>query len=140
MANSVEGFQNSVREAISLAPPFEAAPYYDPDIDALFFYARSVRSYAKRLNATITVFLSMDDDSLVGVKIKGVKRILRRVESLQDTMKMVLIDSSIKLGIFVQFALATPPDDPALDEYERQLEQYKDVPVRTTELSPALAT
>ena len=53
--------------------PFRPEPFYEPATDSLIYYERDERSYAKRISRHLTVFLSVQDDTLVGVEIKGVK-------------------------------------------------------------------
>lgn len=52
---------------------FEARPYYEPETDAVIFYFRNERSYSKRITRYFTIFLSIDDDSLVGFEVTGIR-------------------------------------------------------------------
>jgi hypothetical protein len=94
-----------------------------------------VPSYARRLNSLLTVFLANDDDSVNGFKIKGVQRILTRMERLGKE-KFVRHDhrEGIRLTIFLEFALVAPPDEPELAGFEDAVRQYDDVIVDKREL------
>jgi hypothetical protein len=117
------------------AGEFRPEPFYSPGADVLFFYARDVPSYAKRLSSFITLILATDDDSLVGVKVKSVKRICERLSGLNKRIANVLvIDHKIKLGILLELALVQPADDPELEPYEQQLGQFGDVEIDQDEL------
>jgi hypothetical protein len=112
---------------------FIARPYYEPESDSLIFYARDDQSYAKRINSLLTLYLSSNDDSLVGCEIKGVKRMLR----ICGDFGVLVRDEKIKLGFLLAFALDQPPDHPALDEYAEKVRQFESVDVDQSELVPA---
>lgn len=65
---------------------FSAEPFYEPATDSLIFYAKDVRSYGKRIGKYFTVFLSLDDKSIVGYEIKGWNTIRKAVEDLGTVM------------------------------------------------------
>jgi len=52
-------------------PPFTKSPFYESHTDSLIFYFRDVRSYGKWISSYLTLFLSIEDDSLVGIEISG---------------------------------------------------------------------
>lgn len=81
---SAEDFRKHVLESLADIGPFKPAPYYDPEMDALIFYARDVQSYASRQNDVLTLYLSMADDSLVGFKLLGVKELVLAEEGGKD--------------------------------------------------------
>lgn len=95
---------------------FVAKPFYEPRTDSLIFYARNVSSYGKRLNQLLTLFLSNEDHSLVGCELKGVKRLLKRV----DGCAVFVHDHKIKLSLLMGIGLAPEPDD------EYLIDRYKD--------------
>lgn len=131
MAAGLNEFYDFVDAVVGNPRPFVAKPYYEPEGDSLVFYAKDVQSFARRHNALLTVFLSTEDKSLVGVEVKGVKRILR----LSGEFGVAVLDRRMRLGIFLAFALVPPPEDPAFREYEEQFEQFKDVEVDATVLA-----
>lgn len=135
MESGLTEFYEYIQEGLAQAGPFRAEPFYRPESDTLFFYGRDVPSYARRLNPLLTVFLANDDESLVGFKIKGVQRILTRMERLGKE-KFVMHDDrkGIRLTIFLEFALVAPPDEPELEGFEAAARQFDNVVVDTREL------
>ncbi|HUY34390.1 MAG TPA: hypothetical protein VMV69_16710 [Pirellulales bacterium] len=135
MDSALTEFLGFLKEGLADTGPFTAKPYYDAPGDTLFYFARDEQSYAKRLNPLLTVFLATEDDSLVGFKIKGVQRILRRMERMG--MERFVLDhqkENVHLTIFLEFALVAPPDDPATASFEGSIGQFADVVVDTREL------
>lgn len=119
MATGLNGFDQFLREGLEQPGAFNPTPYYSPDADVLFFYTRDVPSYAKRLNSLISLVLATDDDSLVGIKVKSVRRIMQKLSQLQ----VHVTDSKIKLRVLLTIATASPPEDPELGRYEHEVEQ-----------------
>ena len=109
---------------------FEAAPYYDESTDSLVYYERNVRSHGKRVNRYLTVYLAIDDDTLVGFKIKEYDTIKRAVENLgaipiAPPVKVTADDgATVPLVVLVWYSLLEelPPEPPAktrIDEINR---------------------
>jgi hypothetical protein len=135
MESGLTEFFDFLKDGLAETGPFVAKPFYRPESDTLFFYGRDLPSYARRLNPMLTVFLATDDDSLVGFKIKGVQRILMRMDRLG--MDKFVIDhrrDGILLTIFLEFALIAPPDEPEFEGFEAAVRQYDDVVVNTRDL------
>jgi hypothetical protein len=99
-ADGLEHLANDLNVALEGArsKEFRAEPYYDRDTDSLVFYERDVRSYAKRINKYLTIYLSCADDTVVGFKIKGVQRPLLAAKGLRD---FPLYTTGQKGGLFV---------------------------------------
>jgi hypothetical protein len=134
MATGMNEFQNHIRNLLDKPGDFRPEPYYDAEADTLFFYARDVQSFAKRLNPILTLFLSAEDESLVGCKLKGVQRILECLKRLD----LKIHDDEIDLTILLNLALVTPPEDPDLQErLEQNLRDYQGVKLPRRELEPA---
>lgn len=135
MQSALTEYFDFLKDALAQTGPFTPKPFYRPESDTLYFYGRDVPSYARRLNALLTVFLANDDESLIGFKIKGVQRILTRMERLGKE-KFVTHDQreGIRLTNFLEFALVAPPDEPELAGFEDAVRQYDDVIVDTREL------
>lgn len=112
---------------------FVARPYYEPLSDSLIFYAKRGRSYGKRINNLLTLFLSVDDNKLVGLEIKGVKRIAR----LAKTYGIIVEDNraKMKIGVLVGMAAAEEAETPEYDQHEPELRQWNDVEVPEEELA-----
>jgi len=135
MDSGLNEYLGFLREGIVAPGEFRAEPFYKADADALFFYARDVQSYAKRLNSTLTLFLSTDGDEVVGFRIKGVTRILKTMHSL-GIDKVVINEKGIRLSMFVKLAQIAPPDDPEMERFEDALNQYEDIMVSDRALEP----
>src|SRR5205807_8866713 len=58
---------------------FRPRPYYGPEEDSLTFYFDKAESYGKRVDALLTLFLSVKTDELVGCQVKGVRKNLKRL-------------------------------------------------------------
>jgi hypothetical protein len=56
---------------------FESRPIYSPDGDFISLYLRDEDSYAERVDDLLTIYRSVENDALVGWKIKGVRRLLK---------------------------------------------------------------
>jgi hypothetical protein len=112
---------------------FTPRPHYEPEGDSLIFYGRNEQSYAKRINSLLTLFLSSQDNSLVGCEVKGVQRMLR----IAGDFGVLVHDRKLRLGFFLAFALVPPPDDPAFEQYEEEVKQFEDVELDARELVPA---
>ncbi len=138
MASSgLGGFLTILNHGLNVEGEFIAKPYYSADADAIFFYARDAQSYAKRLNSLVTLFLSCEDDTLVGVKLKSLKRIiagLKRIGEQHPEFKLTVADRKIKLGILIALALVAPAESPELAAYEDQLDEFEDVEIEQPEL------
>jgi len=48
---------------------FISAPFYEKHTQCLIWYFRDERSYGKWIDEYLTLFLSVEDDSLVGIEI-----------------------------------------------------------------------
>jgi hypothetical protein len=83
---------------------FSGQPHYYPVGDYLTFYASEGRCFAMRVNELLTVYVSANDDCLVGCKVKGVARVMEQLKA----MHVAVSDGSISLGlIFVSVAAIT---------------------------------
>lgn len=135
MATGLGEYYEFLRQGLEAPGEFEPKPYYARESDTLFFYAEDVQSYAKRFNPILTIFLSTDDDRLVGFKIKGIRRIVRQMQRL-GVDKIAMHDGGIKLKVFAEFALVVPADDADLtSRYEDELNHsFQDVVVDKREL------
>jgi hypothetical protein len=137
MASGLNEYLDFLREGLQEPGEFNPQPYYNVEADALFFFARDTPSYAKRLNPFITLFLASEDDTLVGVKLKSIKRIIGALRHLDDDLKVFVIDHKIKLGILLALAKVPPPEHPELEPYKHDLDRFQDVEIEEQELVPA---
>ncbi len=115
------------------AKEFESRPIYSADGDFISLYLSDEDSYAERVDDLLTVYLSVKNDTLVGCKIKGVRRLLKTLGdfgvSVQDE------DISFSL-LFVAATLSSPEKG---DRY-RQLglqSRHSRIPKKTLKLMHA---
>ena len=95
----------------SFEPPaseFQPCAYYGADEDALIFYFRPGRDYARRLNRLVTLYISLEDDELVGCQIEGVRSVL---DELGD-FNIEVEHRRLKLNILFLAYAGTVMDDP----------------------------
>lgn len=130
MASGLNEYLESLQRGAKSLPPFSPRPYYEPEGDSLIVYVRSEQSFAKRLNGLLTLFLSTADRSLVGCEVKGVQRLLR----IAGDFGVLVHDQKIKLGILLAFALAQPPEDPSLEDYEDDVKAFENIEIDRKEL------
>lgn len=57
---------------------FVISPFFNKLADTICLYLRDEPSYARVLNDEVTVFLSEEDDSLVGFELTNASRLLSR--------------------------------------------------------------
>jgi hypothetical protein len=70
---------SKLSEFLAENPPAEQfTPYslLNENSDALTVFLKPDAEYSKRLNDHVTLLLSLDDDSIVGCRIKGIQNIL----------------------------------------------------------------
>jgi hypothetical protein len=95
----------------SFDPPqaaFTPCAYYGAEEDALIFYFRPGRDYAKRLNKLVTLYISLDDEELIGCQIKGVRSVLDEL----GNFNIEVSHRRIKLNILFLAYAGTVMDDP----------------------------
>lgn len=98
---------------------FESRPYHSTVGDFIEFYFENSDSHAVRMDAWLTVYKAMDDDRLVGFKLKNI----RTLRSAFDTWDLWASRSGKNWTICLNAAvLAVGIFDPP-----KNLEPYKDV-------------
>ena len=98
------------------AKRFVARPLYFQDGDFVSYFLKDERCYARRVDRLLTLYVSMQSDELVGCKIKGVRRLLKK---LGDFGVMIEDGDGAVLGLLF-LAAASLTDDPSQkEEYER---------------------
>jgi len=101
------------------AGPFKAEAFYSADGDFMTYYVRDDECYAERVDELLTVYLAMGTDELVGCKIKGVSRLIRR---LQEFGVRVTPEGGAPLSIlFLSAASERPPEQ---QKYYQQMGRY----------------
>lgn len=63
---------------------FRPASVYHREGDFLTLYVADTDCYSERVDDTLTIFREDDTDNIVGVKIKGVKRLLAESEASDE--------------------------------------------------------
>lgn len=98
-------------------PEFVPCAYYGPEEDALMFYFRKAPDYSRRINSRVTVYLSMDDDELVGCQVKGVGRVLRELGEFDVTIR----HGKVKLQIVLLALMERILEDPSTRDVYRKV-------------------
>lgn len=96
---------------------FQPCAYYGAEEDALMFYFRNAPDYAKRIDSMVTIYLSLDDNELVGCQIKGVGRVLRKLGELD----LAIEHGRIKLDIVLLALMDRMLDIPDLCSVYREV-------------------
>jgi hypothetical protein len=103
---------------------FAPRPIYEPETDSILYYRRDARNYEHRVNGYLTLFLAVEDDTVVGMEIKGVRATL--IPAIEDMdyvalSKPVTVKSEdgedIDISVMLRCALVPPPEQPI--EYEK---------------------
>lgn len=79
--DTMEKFKEYILE--NQTPKFVARPFYLEEADTVFFFFENSDCFARRVDELLTVYLNSESESLVGVEIKGIKRLLNQF-SVQD--------------------------------------------------------
>ncbi len=85
---------------------FQPYSYFCEDSDALTVYFRGDPDYSKRLTDHITLYLSLEDDSIVGCRVKGISGIL---EDLPNFLQVNHAPYELSL-VFLPFIGEATPD------------------------------
>ncbi|MEX2186458.1 MAG: hypothetical protein WD875_06680 [Pirellulales bacterium] len=134
MATARDEYAEFLTEIANAPGEYVPKAFYEAELDCLVFIERDVTSYAKRLNSTVTVILDASSNEMIGVKVKGICRLLARMERLRQRRRLIFSDDDLKLEIFLELGMISPIDDPSLAKYEEQLGRFDDVPVDRSEL------
>lgn len=96
--------------------PFKPYAYYGAEEDSLTVYFKDDADYAKRLNSRVTVFLSLEDNELVGFQIKSVRYVLQDIGwfPLRIDHKKVRVD-----GLFLAYRGDFEADEDSRELYKR---------------------
>lgn len=123
MANGIEELADFLKREHG---PFRPKPFYERETDSLIYYVRDVPSFGQRINSLFTLFLAVDDNTLVGCEVKGAKRLVDRVGSF--VIEVEDHDSrKIRLGALVGYALAPEPDTPVVvAEFQDHIKKLRD--------------
>ena len=102
-------------------------------------------AYSKRVTQYFTVFLSTEDDSLVGIEVKGLKFIRKAVERLDhdvDIVKPLPVKDKdgeyFDFGVIVRQALVPEPDEPVRSQQRDEIDKaIKGIRIDKSKLCPS---
>ena len=67
---------NYLLEAEKTMGEFKVKPYYCKEINSLICYFKDERSYDDWINKDVSVFRSIEDDSIVGFEVRGIEELV----------------------------------------------------------------
>lgn len=95
---------------------FKPCAHYDADADTVTVFLSNEPEYAKRLNSRVTIYLSDENDQLVGCRVKGVRSVLEDIGSFDVSIS----HGKVKLRmLFVALHGVFSPDPHARDVYRK---------------------
>lgn len=99
-------FVNDVLEELGEASGFEARPWYNPYGDCVVFHASPDEGYADRVDSVLTLYRSIEDDTVIGFQLKDVGAIIDEldcdgVEVRIETEEQAVVKVQMKLLLFV---------------------------------------
>ncbi len=112
---------------------FTPRPHYSRDGDFLTFFFADEDAVAERVDELLTVYLSAKTKKLVGVKIKGVRRILSTLGAFGGTA----LDPPQTLGVFFLGGMAVSREPQHKERYRELGEATKTIPFDAQELQLA---
>jgi hypothetical protein len=119
---------------------FKPKPHYSTDGDSLVFYFKDEESYGERVDNFLTVYRSIETDSLVGCQIKGLPAALKLLGDFGLFIEERSKDKAVRLGmIFMACMAATPSPEPQTKERYVELGKIsKEATIPARELRSAL--
>lgn len=98
---------------------FRSQPYYSREGDFLTYYFTNTDFFAERVDDVLTIYRSMSDSKTVGFKMKGVRKLVKK---LGDLGVLVSDDKGIRLGLLIIAGLAET-DNPTATEFYRRVQR-----------------
>jgi hypothetical protein len=114
---------------------FEPRPIYSADGDFISFYLRDEDCYAERVDERLTIYHSVENDALVGCKIKGIRRLLKTLGDFGVSIQ----DEEISVNWLFLAGAALASSRQHVDRYQqlgRQAGNFR-IPKKTLEPIPA---
>jgi len=105
-------------------PPQEFQPtaMYIPAGDCIEFVARPGRYHAQRLDDLVTVYLSEENDEIVGSLIKGVRALCRQLNEKLPGLKINVEDGRVRLEhLFLAHVWSEPVADKLIERTYKKL-------------------
>lgn len=96
---------------------FCAVPHYFGEGDFVTYYATDEPAFEERIDEVVTIYREMSSKTLIGCKIKGVRRLLEEFEA----WGVVICDGDVALGFLFYAAAQQKPE---------KTEEYKEVSSR----------
>ncbi len=144
MAQGLDAFAAHLKRSTDVMGEFRSEPFYQTETDTLIFYFRDTPSYEKRITKYLTIFLAVEDDSLVGIEIKGIKVIMMAIQNLGDVPISEPIEVKdedgelIHMSFVMHFALGFEQLEAISGtQYEQLRDQVKEFRVRRSDVCPA---
>ena len=111
---------------------FTPHPYYSMEGDFLTYYFTDDDSYAKRIDDTLTVFLSMFEHEFVGFKLKGIRNLLDTLGEF--AFRVTDKDGNIQLGLLFWAGMQHADNFAAIEYYQQGAELTKTVAINRKDL------
>jgi len=91
--------------------PFQPSAVYDRDGDCIEFIAKPDSFYAERIDDLVTVYLSHDDNEIVGSLVKGVSVFCRELLEKLPGLKIEVHGGKVRLVHFFRAKMWTSSAD-----------------------------
>jgi hypothetical protein len=127
---------NELTEYLKAHPAqgFKSRPQYFADGDYVSYFLTDERCYARRIDSLLTLYHSLDTDEIVGCKIKGVRRLLQKLDQFGV---MIQDDDGAVLGLLFLAAQAETDDPKQKDVYEKIGQRIGQTRIEKSELAIA---
>lgn len=103
MANFLSDFEDKVK--------FVPEPFYNPSGDCIHFQTTDESVYGDRMDSYLTLYRSMENDSVVGFQVKGITAILKKFGANQMTVQAGAEGQTISVITIVVGALKSVPEE-----------------------------
>ena len=115
-------FMAEMQDMFGPVQPFKPTATYIPDGDCIEFVARPGPYHARRLDALVTVYLSEENDEIVGSLIKGVQSLCQQLTSKYPGFKINVDDGRIRLEhLFLAHLWSEPVPSKLVERTYRRL-------------------
>jgi hypothetical protein len=106
---------------------FRSHPYYSKEGDFLTYFFEGVDHFAERVDDVLTVFQAMDDERVIGFKLKGLAHLWRVLGDC--SLDVFDPDDCLRLSVFLTAGLLRTKEPDALPVYQKFVRQTKGVRV-----------
>ncbi len=122
--DNTEDFLAEVESRFGLIQAFEPTVTHIPAGDCIEFIARPGRYRAQRLDDLVTVYLSEENDEIVGSLIKGVSSLYRQLAEKYPGFKITVEDGRVRLEhLFLAHLWSEPAPSKVVELIYRKLIQ-----------------